>query len=191
MCQTYTRLKGKYGPRSEARLGLFCRHMSPLTVYGDKEEERPAGPPPSRPVFAAGEQSGPRLRAPPAGRASALAGDPSPWPAQAAFDVRRPGMAAARTAATLFKGGRCGCLLAVINSQQRNRGEAAALRPAPGGEAAVRFKQPMGPARCAHWRGRELAPCVLTPGHCPGLLPPCPPAGGVKKVSSYSACLPL
>ena len=137
-----------------------------------------SGSPPSRPVFAAGEQSGPRLRAPPAGRASALAGDPSPWPAPAAFNVRRPGMAAARTAATLFKGGRCGGLLAVNNSQQRNREEAAALRPGPGGEAAVRFKQPMGPARCAHWPGRELAPCVLTPCPRPGLLPPCPPAGG-------------
>ena len=90
-----------------------------------------------------------------------------------------------------LRGGRCGCLLAVINSQRRDEGEAAALRPAPGGAATVRFRQPMGPARCAHWPGRELAPCVRTPCHRPGLLPPCPPAGGVKKVSSYSACLPL
>lgn len=137
-----------------------------------------SGSPPSRPVFAAGEQSGPRLRAPPAGRASALAGDPNPWPAPAAFNVRRPGMAAARTAATLFKGGRCGGLLAVNNSQQRNREDVTELRPGPGGAAAVRFKQPMGPARCAHWPGRELAPCVRTPCPRPGLLPPCPPAGG-------------
>lgn len=179
MCPTSTQNKGRCGPRSKARLGLFLHQKSPLRpCTGTKKEERPAGPPPSRPVFAAGEQSGPRLRAPPAGRASALAGDPSPWPAPAAFNVRRPGMAAARTAATLFKGGRCGGLLAVNNSQQRNREDAAALRPGPGGEAAVRFKQPIGPARCAHWPGRELAPCVLTPCPRPGLLPPCPPAGG-------------
>lgn len=191
MWQTSTQNKGRCGPRSEARLGLF---LSPYVTADRVRGQRrgaASGSPPSRPVFAAGEQSGPRLRAPPAGRASALAGDPSPWPAPAAFDVRRPGMAAARTAATLFKGGRCGGLLAAINGQQRLKAGAAELWPGPGGAAAVRFRQPMGPARCAHWPGRELAPCGRATCHRPGLLPPCPPAGGVKKVSSYSACLPL
>lgn len=191
MCQTSMQNKGRCGPRSKARLGLFLHQKSPPRPCTGTKKRCGQRVPPSRPVFAAGEQSGPRLRAPPAGRASALAGDPSPWPAPAASNVRRPGMAAARTAATLFKGGRCGGLLAVNKSQQRSREEAAALRPGPGGAAAVRFRQPMGPARCAHWPGRELAPCGRAPCHRPGLLPPCPPAGGVKKVSSYSACLPL
>lgn len=192
MCPTSTQNKGRYGTRFKARLGLFLHQKSPpRPCTGTKKRSGQRVPPLSARVCSGGEQSGPRLRAPPAGRASALAGDPSPWPAPAAFDVRRPGMAAARTAATLFKGGRCGGLLAVNNSQQRLKAGAAELRPAPGGAAAVRFRQPMGPARCAHWPGRELAPCVRTPCHCPGLLPPCPPAGGVKKVSSYSACLPL
>ena len=178
MCPTSTQNKGRYGPRSKARLGLFLHQKSPPRPCTGTKKRSGQRVPPSRPVFAAGEQSGPRLRAPPAGRASALAGDPSPWPAPAAFNVRRPGMAAARTAATLFKGGRCGGLLAVNNSQQRNREEVAELRPGPGGAAAVRFKQPMGPARCAHWPGRELAPCVRAPCLRPGLLPPLPPRWG-------------
>ena len=62
-----------------------------------------------------------------------------------------------------------------VRGQRRG---AAALWPGPGGEAAVRFRQPMGPARCAHWPGRELAPCGLTPWPRPGLLPPLPPRWG-------------
>lgn len=57
MCQTSTQNKGKYGTRSKAHLGLFCRHMSPLTVYGDKEEERPAGPPPLGPCLQRGSKA--------------------------------------------------------------------------------------------------------------------------------------
>ena len=178
MCQTSTQNKGRCGPRSKAHLGLFCRHMSPpRPCTGTKKRSGQRVPPLSARVCSGGAKR-PSASRPPAGRASALAGDPSPWPAPAAFNVRRPGMAAARTAATLFKGGRCGGLLAVNNSQQRNKEDAAALRPGTGGEAAVRFGQPMGPSRCAHWTGRELAPCGLTPCPRPGLLPPCPPAGG-------------
>lgn len=85
--------------------GLFLRRK-PARMNREQTAVRPAGPPPSRAVFGAGEPKRPSAsRPPPAGRASALAGDPSPWPAPAAFNIRRPGMAAARTAATLFFGG--------------------------------------------------------------------------------------
>lgn len=68
----------------------------------NRQAVRPAGPPPLGPCLQRGSKAALGFAPPPAGRASALAGDPSPWPAPAAFDIRRPGMAAARTAATLF-----------------------------------------------------------------------------------------
>ena len=172
------RTRGNMVPVLRPVWAFFFHQKSPLRpCTGTKKRSGQRVPPLSARVCSGGAKR-PSASRPPAGRASALAGDPSPWPAPAAFNVRRPGMAAARTAATLFKGGRCGGLLAVNNSQQRNREDATELRPGPGGAAAVRFKQPMGPARCAHWPGREPAPCVRTPCPRPGLHPPCPPAGG-------------
>lgn len=132
-----------------------------------------SGSPPSRPVFAAGEQSGPRLRAPPAGRASALAGDPSPWPAPAAFNVRRPGMAAARTAATLFKGGRCGGLLADINSQRRQHcGQRQGVRPLCASDS------PWARPGVRTGRAGNLRPASAPPVTVLGFSPPAPPLGG-------------
>ena len=149
-------------------------------VHGDNKAVRPAGPPPLGPCVQRGKQSGPRLRAPPAGRASALAGDPSPWPAPAAFNVARPWGAALSSGPALSMGG-------VVPGPPRRKqwptarpGETAALRAAPGGPPLGRFKQPMGPTQCAHWSGRELAPCVRPPCPRPGLLPPCPPLGGTR-----------
>lgn len=102
MWRTSTQNKGRYGTPGDGPSGpFFTPEACPDESRTDKAV-RPAGPPPLGPYLVRGSQSGPRLRAPPAGRASAPAGDPNPWPAPAAFNIRRAGMRAARTAATLI-----------------------------------------------------------------------------------------
>ena len=112
----------------------------------------------------------------PGGRASALAGDPSPWPAPAAFNIRRPGMAAARTAATLFFGG------AVWRPARRSGAGSSALycrrwgkgRP-PGGRWLRRYRLDqvcaLVESACLRPRRRGAAPAR-------DLMPPLPPGGG-------------
>ena len=85
--------------------GLFLRRM-PARMNREQTSGAPGGSPPlSGRIWCGEAKAALGFAPPPAGRASALAGDPSPWPAPAAFNIRRPGMAAARTAATLFFGG--------------------------------------------------------------------------------------
>ena len=143
---------------------------------------RPAGPPPLGPYLVRGSQSGPRLRAPPAGRASALVGDPSPWPAPAAFNIRRPGMAAARTAATLFFGGsvwrparRSGAGSSVLYCRRWGKG-----RP-PGGRWLRRYRldQVCALAESACLRPRPPGGCP-----CPGFNAPLPPGGGRRRLDN-------
>ena len=143
---------------------------------------RPAGPPPLGPYLVRGSQSGPRLRAPPAGRASALAGDPSPWPAPAAFDIRRPGMAAARTAATLFFGGavwrparRSGADSSVLYCRRWGKG-----RP-PGGRWLRRYRLDqvcaLVESACLRPRRRGAAPARDS-------MPPLPPRRGGRRLDN-------
>lgn len=155
--------------------GLFLRRK-PARMNREQTAVRPAGPPPLGPYLVRGSQSGPRLRAPPAGRASALAGDPSPWPAPAAFNIRRPGMAAAHTAATLFLGGavwrparRSGAGSSVLYCRRWGKG-----RP-PGGRWLRRYRldqvRALVESACLRPRRRGAAPAR-------DLMPPLPPRRG-------------
>ena len=176
MSPTITQNRGKYGTRSDGPSGPFfapgaCRDESRT----DKRCARRV-PPPLGPYLVRGSQSGPRLRAPPAGRASALAGDPSPWPAQAALNIRRPGMAAARTAATLFFGGRCGGLLAVVGQAPAPYIVGGGAR---GGPPAGVGSDAIGSTRCAHWPSQHVSAPAAGGLPLPGIqCPPCPPEGG-------------
>ena len=145
--------------------GLFLRRM-PARMNREQTSGAPGGPPPLGPYLVRGSQSGPRLRAPPAGRASALAGDPSPWPAPAAFNIRRPGMAAAHTAATLFFGGsvwrpvrRSGAGSSVLYCRRWGKG-----RP-PGGRWLQRYR--LGQV-CALAESACLRPSRPGGRPCPG-----------------------
>lgn len=155
--------------------GLFFRRM-PARMNREQTSGAPGGSPPLGPYLVRGSQSGPRLRAPPAGRASALAGDPSPWPAQAALNIRRPGMAAARTAATLFFGGRCGGLLAVVGQAPAPYIVGGGAR---GGPPAGVGSDAIGSTRCAHWPSQHVSAPAAGGLPLPGIqCPPCPPEGG-------------
>ena len=155
--------------------GLFLRRM-PARMNREQTSGAPGGSPPSRAVFGAGEPKRPSASRPPAGRASALAGDPSPWPAPAAFNIRRPGMAAARTAATLFFGGsvwrparRSGAGSSVLYCRRWGK-----VRP-PGGRWLRRYRLDqvcaLAESACLRPRRRGAAPARDS-------MPPCPPEGG-------------
>ena len=176
MWRTSTRNKGRYGIPGDGPSGpFFTPEACPNESRTDKRCARRV-PPPLGPYLVRGSQSGPRLRAPPAGRASALAGDPSPWPAPAAFNIRRPGMAAARTAATLFFGGsvwrparRSGAGSSVLYCRRWGKG-----RP-PGGRWLQRYRLDqvcaLVESACLHPRRRGAAPAR-------DLMPPLPPRRG-------------
>ena len=149
---------------------------------------RPAGPPPSRAVFGAGEPKQPSASRPPAGRASALAGDPSPWPAPAAFNIRRPGRAAARTAATLFFGGsvwrparRSGAGSSVLYCRRWGKG-----RP-PGGRWLRRYRLgqvcALAESACLRPRRRGAAPARDS------MPPPAPRRGGRRLDNGKEGCV--
>ena len=175
MWRTSTQNKGKYGIPGDGPSGPFFRRK-PARMNREQTSGAPGRSPPLGPYLVRGSPSGPRLRAPPAGRASALAGDPSPWPAPAAFNIRRPGMAAARTAATLFFGG------SVWRPARRNRAGSSALycrrwgkgRP-PGGRWLQRYRldQVCALVESACLRPRRRGGCP-----CPGFNAPLPPGGG-------------
>lgn len=172
MCRTSTQNKGRYGPRSKARLGLFSPKVTADRVREQRSGAASGSPPLSARVCSGGAKR-PSASRPPAGRASALAGDPSPWPAPAAFNVRRPGMAAARTAATLFKGGRCGGLLADINSQRRQHcGQRQGVRPLCASDS------PWARPGVRTGRAGNLRPASAPPVTVLGFSPPAPPLGG-------------
>lgn len=78
MWQTSTQNKGRCGPRSEARLGLFLHQKSPLTVYGDKEAVRPAGPPPLGPCLQRGSKAALGFAPPPLAARLRWPGTPAP-----------------------------------------------------------------------------------------------------------------
>lgn len=156
--------------------GLFLRRK-PARMNREQTSGAPGGsPPPLGPYLVRGSQSGPRLRAPPAGRASALAGDPSPWPAPAAFNIRRPGMAAARTAATLFFGG------SVWRPARRSGAGSSALycrRWGKGRPPAGVGSNAIGSTRCAHWPSQHVSAPAAGGLPLPGIqCPPAPPEGG-------------
>ena len=161
--------------------GLFLRRK-PARMNREQTSGAPGGPPPLGPYLVRGSQSGPRLRAPPAGRASALAGDPSPWPAPAAFNIRRPGMAAARTAATLFFGGsvwrparRSGAGSSVLYCRWWGKG-----RP-PGGRWLQRYRLgqvcALAESACLRPRRRGAAPARDS-------MPPLPPRRGGRRLDN-------
>ena len=161
--------------------GLFLRRK-PARMNREQTSGAPGGSPPSRAVFGAGEPKRPSASRPPAGRASALAGDPSPWPAPAAFNIRRPGMAAARTAATLFFGG------SVWRPARRSGAGSSALycrrwgkgRP-PGGRWLRRYRLgqvcALVESACLRPRRRGAAPAR-------DLMPPLPPGGGGRRLDN-------
>lgn len=182
MWRTSTRNKGRYGIPGDGPSGpFFTPEACPDESRTDKRCARRV-PPPLGPYLVRGSQSGPRLRAPPAGRASALAGDPSPWPAPAAFNIQRPGMAAARTAATLFFGG------AVWRPARRSGAGSSALycrrwgkgRP-PGGRWLRRYRLDqvcaLVESACLHPRRRGAAPAR-------DLMPPLPPRRGGRRLDN-------
>lgn len=156
--------------------GLFLRRK-PARMNREQTSGAPGGPPPlSGRIWCGGAKAALGFAPPPAGRASALAGDPSPWPAPAAFNIRRPGMAAARTAATLFFGG------SVWRPARRNRAGSSALycrrwgkgRP-PGGRWLRRYRLDqvcaLVESACLRHRRRGAAPARDS-------MPPLPPGGG-------------
>lgn len=176
MWRTSTRNKGRYGIPGDGPSGpFFTPKACPDESRTDKRCARRV--PPSRAVFGAGKPKRPSAsRPPPAGRASALAGDPSPWPAPAAFNIRRPGMAAARTAATLFFWGsvwrparRSGAGSSVLYCRRWGKG-----RP-PGGRWLRRYRLgqvcALAESACLRPRRRGAAPAR-------DLMPPLPPGGG-------------
>ena len=175
MWRTSTRNKGKHGIPGDGPSGpFFTPEACPDESRTNKRCARRV--PPSRAVFGAGEPKRPSASRPPAGRASALAGDPSPWPAPAAFNIQRPGMAAARTAATLFFGGsvwrparRSGAGSSVLYCRRWGKG-----RP-PGGRWLQRYRLDqvcaLVESACRRSRRRGAAPARDS-------MPPCPPGGG-------------
>lgn len=177
MWRTSTQNKGKYGIPGDGPSGpFFTPEACPDESRTNKRCARRV-PPPLGPYLVRGSQSGPRLRAPPpAGRASALAGDPSPWPAPAAFNIRRPGMAAARTAATLFFGG------SVWRPARRSGAGSSALycrRWGKGRPPAGVGSNAIGSTRCAHWPSQHVSAPAAGGLPLPGIqCPPCPPGGG-------------
>ena len=158
--------------------GLFLRRK-PAQMNREQTSGAPGGPPPSRAVFGAGEPKRPSASRPPR-RARVCAGrGPHPWPAPAAFNIRRPGMAAARTAATLFFGG------SVWRPARRSRAGSSALycrrwgkgRP-PGGRWLQRYRLDqvcaLVESACLRPRRRGAAPARDS-------MPPCPPEGGGRR----------
>lgn len=156
--------------------GLFLRRK-PAQMNREQTSGAPGGSPPlSGRIWCGGAKAALGFAPPPAGRASALAGDPSPWPAPAAFNIRRPGMAAARTAATLFFGGsvwrparRSGAGSSVLYCRRWGKG-----RP-PGGRWLQRYRLDqvcaLVESACLHPRRRGAAPAR-------DLMPPLPPRRG-------------
>lgn len=156
--------------------GLFLRRK-PARMNREQTSGAPGGSPPlSGRIWCGGAKAALGFAPPPAGRASALAGDPSPWPAPAAFNIRRPGMAAARTAATLFFGGsvwrparRSGAGSSVLYCRRWGKG-----RP-PGGRWLQRYRLDqvcaLVESACLHPRRRGAAPAR-------DLMPPLPPRRG-------------
>lgn len=158
---------------------FFFHQKSPLRpCTGTKKRSGQRVPPPLGPCLQRGSKAALGFAPPPLAARLRWPGTPAPGQHQPHLMFGGQVWPPLARPPRCSRGGRCGGLLDVNNSQQRNREEAAALWPGPGGEAAVRFRQPMGPARCAHWPGRELAPCGLTPWPRPGLLPPLPPRWG-------------
>lgn len=156
--------------------GLFLRRM-PARMNREQTSGAPGGSPPlSGRIWCGGAKAALGFAPPPAGRASALAGDPSPWPAPAAFNIQRPGMAAARTAATLFFGGRCGGLLAVVGQDPAPYIVGGGAR---GGPPAGVGSNAIGSTRCAHWSSQHVSAPAAGGLPLPGIqCPPCPPGGG-------------
>ena len=162
--------------------GLFLRRM-PARMNREQTSGAPGGSPPlSGRIWCGGAKAALGFAPPPAGRASALAGDPSPWPAPAAFNIQRPGMAAARTAATLFFGG------AVWRPARRSGAGSSALycrrwgkgRP-PGGRWLRRYRLDqvcaLVESACLHPRRRGAAPAR-------DLMPPLPPRRGGRRLDN-------
>ena len=147
-------------------------------VHGDNKAVRPAGPPPLGPCVQRGKQSGPRLRAPPAGRASALAGDPSPWPAPAAFNVARPWGAALSSGPALSMGGWCRALLAVSNGRQLDREKLRHCGRRQGGRPLGASNSPWARPSVRTGRAGNLRPVCGPPVPALGFSPPAPPLGG-------------
>lgn len=179
MCPTSTQNKGKYGTRSKARLGLFFHQKSPPRPCTGTKKRSGQRAPPLGPCLQRGSKAALGFAPPPAGRASALAGDPSPWPAPAAFDVRRPGMAAARTAATLFKGGggvaACSPLSIASGGTREKRqhcGRRQGVRPLCASDS------PWARPGVRTGRAGNLRPASAPPVTVLGFSPPAPPLGG-------------
>ena len=156
--------------------GLFLRRK-PARMNREQTSGAPGGSPPlSGRIWCGGAKAALGFAPPPAGRASALAGDPSPWPAPAAFNIQRPGMAAARTAATLFFGGRCGGLLAVVGQAPAPYIVGGGAR---GGPPAGVGSDAIGSARCEHWPSQHVSAPAAGGLPLPGIqCPPLPPGGG-------------
>lgn len=154
MWRTSTQNKGRYGIPGDGPSGpFFTPKACPDESRTDKRCARRV-PPLSGRIWCGGAKAALGFAPPPAGRASALAGDPSPWPAPAAFNIRRPGMAAARTAATLFFWGRCGGLLAVVGQAPASYIVGGGAR---GGPPAGVGSDAIGSARCAHWPSQHVS----------------------------------
>ena len=156
--------------------GLFLRRK-PARMNREQTSGAPGGSPPlSGRFWCGGAKAALGFAPPPAGRASALAGDPSPWPAPAAFNIRRPGMAAARTAATLFFGG------SVWRPARRSGAGSSALycrRWGKGRPPAGVGSNAIGSTRCAHWPSQHVSAPAAGGLPLPGIqCPPAPPEGG-------------
>ena len=127
-------------------------------------------PPLSACIWRGGSQSSPRLRAPPRRPRVCAGWGQKPQPAPAAFNIRRAGMPAARSAATLSKGGK-------VWRPARRKGQAMRWRVARWGLPLARCKHCIRKT-CARW----AAPSPPLAGKClqEGGTPPTPPLKGGK-----------
>ena len=182
MWRTSTRNKGRYGIPGDGPSGpFFTPEACPDESRTNKRCARRV-PPLSGRIWCGGAKAALGFAPPPAGRASALAGDPSPWPAPAAFNIRRPGMAAARTAATLFFGG------SVWRPARRSGAGSSVLycrRWGRGGPPAGVGSDAIGSTRCAHWSSQHVsAPAAGGAAPARDLMPPCPPRRGGRRLDN-------
>lgn len=171
--------KGKYGTRSEAHLGLFCRHMSPLTVYGDKEEERPAGPPPLGPCLQRGGSKAALGFAPPP-LAARLRWPGTPAPGQHQPHLMFGGQVwppLARQPRCLRGGGVAACSpLSIASGGTREKrqhcGQRQGVRPLCASDS------PWARPGVRTGRAGNLRPASAPPVTVLGFSPPAPPLGG-------------
>ena len=175
MWRTSTQSKGRCGIPGDGPSGPFftpgaCRDES----RADKRCARRV-PPLSGRVWCGGAKAALGFAPPPPGARPRCRGAETPA-AQAAFNVRRPGMAAARTAATLFLRGWCGGLLAVVGQAPASDIVGGGARGSPPGGRWLRRSRPgqvcaLAGSACLRPRRRGAAPAR-------DLMPPLPPRRG-------------